>query len=734
MTIQKTNNSQPVNQPPELFCSVVIPALERLAPEPARKLHELIGTTVPIRAARYLNAAGFKKYAEEIIKDHLPKKTDSMFDQAYALSELAFYQAKVQPKKAEKTFNEALKTADKIEDHFDRSLSYQHAASKMADAGWTDMAIAVFEGSLTASQKIDDLSKRLDRQLDLANATAESAFFEAAIITAEALDRTYVFSKVARSIAGSDVKDKLPLFEKLAAAVSKIEDESGHRYVCGFEEDEGRRTGTAGNVASFIYSSGLEEAKTCALLEKMMAGADAPPAIRSETFLKILRIALIIGLKESIEPIMGKILAASEDEIRKQRCNPSFLSKRLEHIAETLAHFGRQRDHEVAAFKRLVGLFYTYQGKGKYMEIETLSSIIYWAVQANLKTEELSSILKEALDQAPPESIFAARLLADQVDSFVEKDVNAFFNAFITYIEALNDHYRKAEVSSKLGAALLKYGKINKAGRAFSLAIAAAEKYFENFEEGEDVYNPVFLRDVLEGKGNEGRVFLPNLLRNLRGIEPQDELLQEFADGIVAVSDRFKRIGNVVIAKAELAQALGEVGLKKRARELFSGVIPLMDEIKYGGIKDFEHSTVFAFLLEHIDKADLGLELLPLLELADGSIDILAMEDEAKARGWLAGIAGRAGLAERAEGLFLSAISSAEWLDYTQFGKGDDENFCSALNNIIGRIERSGLKGRSAGRVFNELTGVAEDIDDEEKRSGVLDKIADAKERVPSQK
>jgi tetratricopeptide (TPR) repeat protein len=396
---------------------------------------------------------------------------------AYRAVALALAQAG-QPKQAQEAFQQALAAAERIEWADGRSEAYRAVALALAQAGQIEQAQEAFQQALAAAERIEDADRRSEAYGAVALALAQAGQPKQALAAAERIENAYrrseAYGAVAVALAqAGQPKQAQEAFQQALAAAERIEWANGR--------SEAYRA-----VALALAQAGQPKQAQEAFQQALAAAERIEyDHWRSEAYRKVaLALARARKAKQAQEAFQQALAAAERIEWADGR------SEAYRKVALALAQAGQPKQAQEAFQQALAA---AERIENAYRRSEAYREVAEALVQAGQPKQALAAA--ERIEWADGRS-WAYREVALALAQAGQAE------QALAAAERIENAYWRSEAYRAVAEALAQAGQPEQAQEAFQQALAAAER-IENAYRRSEAYCAVALALVQAGQAEQ---------------------------------------------------------------------------------------------------------------------------------------------------------------------------------------------------------------------------------------
>jgi tetratricopeptide (TPR) repeat protein len=396
---------------------------------------------------------------------------------AYRAVALALAQAG-QPKQAQEAFQQALAAAERIEWADGRSEAYRAVALALAQAGQIEQAQEAFQQALAAAERIEDADRRSEAYRAVALALAQAGQPKQALAAAERIENAYrrseAYGAVAVALAqAGQPKQAQEAFQQALAAAERIEWANGR--------SEAYRA-----VALALAQAGQPKQAQEAFQQALAAAERIEyDHWRSEAYRKVaLALARARKAKQAQEAFQQALAAAERIEWADGR------SSAYRKVALALAQAGQPKQAQEAFQQALAA---AERIENAYRRSEAYREVAEALVQAGQPKQALAAA--ERIEWADGRS-WAYREVALALAQAGQAE------QALAAAERIENAYWRSEAYRAVAEALAQAGQPEQAQEAFQQALAAAER-IENAYRRSEAYCAVALALVQAGQAEQ---------------------------------------------------------------------------------------------------------------------------------------------------------------------------------------------------------------------------------------
>jgi tetratricopeptide (TPR) repeat protein len=426
---------------------------------------------------------------------------------------------------------QALASAERIEDAFSRSRAYRAVALALAQAGQPKQAQEAFQQALASAERIENAYGRSEAYRKVALALAQAGQIEQALAAAERIENAYgrseAYGAVALALAqAGQPKQAQEAFQQALAAAERIED--------AFSRLRAYRA-----VALALVQAGQTE-QALASAERIENAYGRSRAYG----------AVALALAQAGQP--EQALAAAE-----RIENAYGRSEAYRAVALALAQAG-QIEQAQEAFQQALAA--AERIENAYGRSEAYRKVALALAQAG-QTEQAQEAFQQALaaaerieDAFSRSRAYRAVALALAQAGQIEQAQEAFQQA-LAAAERIEDAFSRSRAYGAVALALAQAGQIEQAQEAFQQALAAAERIEDAFSRSR-AYRAVALALAQAGQTEQAQEAFQQALAAAERIE-----------NAFSRSRAYRAVALALAETGQVAQALEAAG---RIRDAFS--------------------------------------------------------------------------------------------------------------------------------------------------------------------
>jgi len=531
-----------------------------------------------------------------------------ILDHLRALSEIAKAMAKAgRGEEARKVFEEALKSAGRIEDAWERSRMLGEIAKAMAKAGRFEEALKLagrIEDAWRRSEALEEIAKAMVEEgkfeevmklaeeiedeegcsctlREIAKAMAEAGKFEEAVKTAERIKNTWDRSEALREIAkamakAGSVEEAVKVFEeavKIAEGIEdarersetlreRIDEEESIKEVLRIEETKKRSEALIEIAKAMVKTGRVEEAMKVFEEAVKLANGIKYARERLEALIEIAKVMAKMGMVEE------SVRVAEWIEDTRERL------KALREIAKVIAKIGRFEE-AVKVFEEAVKVVEKIKDEMFKECSQSLKEIAKAMAEARMFEEAIKFVdmiedKKEHLKALVEIAKVIAQIGMTEKAKEILEEVIKFEGVWI-YEAWIYEELWCLEVLSEIAKIMAQIGMIEKAKEIFEEIIEVTETLRDSWE------HLWVLSEIAEAMAQSG------MLKEAR------KVFKEAVKIAWRIEDSCERSK----ALSEIAEAMAQAGMVKEAMEVAqkSGILWRMEEVTQAaaesGFSDF---------------------------------------------------------------------------------------------------------------------------------------------------
>jgi tetratricopeptide (TPR) repeat protein len=604
---------------------------------------------------------------------------------AYRAVALALAQAG-QPKQAQEAFQQALAAAKRIENAYGRSEAYGAVALALAQAGQIEQAQEAFQQALAAAERIENAYWRSEAYGAVALALAQAEqieqaqeAFQQALAAAKRIENAYgrseAYGAVALALAqAGQIEQAQEAFQQALAAAERIE----NAYW---------RSEAYGAVALALAQAEQIEQAQEAFQQALAAAKRIENAYRrSEAYGAVaLALAQAGQIEQAQEAFQQALAAAKRIEEADER------SEAYRKVALALAQAG-QVEQALAAAERI---------ENAYWRSEAYGAVALALAQAGQVEQALAAAERIENAYRRSEAYGAVALALAQAEQ-IEQAQEAFQQA-LAAAERIENAYWRSEAYGAVAEALAQAGQVEQ-------ALAAAER-IEEADERSRAYCAVALALVRAGQFEQALDVAQQIEDAWRRSEAfravaealaqaeQIEQAQEAFQQALAAAERIENAYGRSWAYRKVALALAQAEQIEQAQEAFQQALAAAKRIEEADERSEAYGAV-ALALAQAGLAEQALAAAERIEEAD---------ERSEAYRAMALALAQAGQIEQAQEAFQQALAAAK-----------------RIENAYWRSEAYGAVAKALAQAgqFEQALDVAQQIEDAWRRSEAFRAVA----------